>query len=76
MKLQIYGSGCGKCEALSANAEAAAGALGLDFEIEKITDINAIIEAGVMRTPALAADGKILIEGKVASVEAIQGLLA
>lgn len=52
MKLQIYGSGCAKCQQLTANAEAAATQLGLSYELEKITDLNAIIHAGVMRTPA------------------------
>jgi small redox-active disulfide protein 2 len=65
MKLQIYGSGCAKCQQLTANAETAARRLGLEYEVEKITDVNAIIDAGVMRTPALAVDGNIVVEGKV-----------
>ncbi|MCB1702796.1 MAG: thioredoxin family protein, partial [Halioglobus sp.] len=50
MKLTIYGSGCAKCQKLTANAEAAAQALGLDYEVEKVTDVNGIIDAGVMHT--------------------------
>lgn len=50
MKLTVYGSGCAKCQQLSANAEAAARRLGLEFEVEKVTDVNAIIDAGVIRT--------------------------
>jgi len=46
MKLTVYGSGCAKCQQLSANAEAAARRLGLEFEVEKVTDVNAIIDAG------------------------------
>jgi len=65
MKLQIYGSGCAKCQQLTANAETVARRLGLEYEVEKITDVNAIIDAGVMRTPALAVDGNIVVEGKV-----------
>ena len=75
MKLEIYGSGCSKCKALAANAEAAAQALGLAYEVDKIEDMNAIIDAGVMRTPALAVDGKIVIEGKVVSADELQKLL-
>ena len=75
MKLQILGSGCSKCAKLTANAEAAAQALGISYEIEKITDINAIIDSGVMHTPALAIDGEVLLEGKVATAEEIQSLL-
>ena len=76
MKLEIYGSGCSKCKTLAANAEAAAQALGLAYELDKITDMNAIIDAGVMRTPALGVDGSIVVEGKVAAAEEIQKLLA
>lgn len=76
MKIQIYGSGCAKCEQLTANAKAAADQLGLTYEIEKITDINEIIDAGVMRTPALAVDGDIRVEGKVAAADELKGLLA
>jgi len=76
MKLVIYGSGCSKCQQLTANAELAAKALDLDYEVEKITDTNLIIDAGIMRTPALAIDGDIIIEGKVAGVDDIKKLLA
>lgn len=75
MKFTIYGSGCAKCKQLTANAEAAASALNKAFETEKVTDTNAIIDAGIMRTPALAIDGDIVIEGKVSSVDEIEKLL-
>lgn len=75
MKFTIYGSGCAKCKQLTANAEAAAQALGKTYEVEKVTDTNAIIDAGIMRTPALAIDGDIVIEGKVLNPDAIKGLL-
>lgn len=67
MKMTIYGSGCAKCKQLTANAEEAANELGLSYEVEKITDVNAIIDAGIMRTPALALNNEIVVEGKVAS---------
>ncbi|WP_355662145.1 thioredoxin family protein [Halomonas salifodinae] len=75
MKVTIYGSGCKKCEQLSANAKAAAAALGIEVEIEKVTDVNAIIDQGVMRTPALGIDGEVVIEGKVASSDELERLL-
>jgi small redox-active disulfide protein 2 len=75
MKFTIYGSGCAKCRQLTANAEAAAQALGKSYEVEKVTDTNAIIDAGVMRTPALAINGDIVIEGKVSNPDEIKGLL-
>jgi len=75
MKLKIYGSGCKKCQQLTDNAKEAADTLGLTVEIEKITDVNAIIDEGVMLTPALGIDDDVVIEGKVASAEEIQKLL-
>ncbi len=75
MKIQIYGSGCRKCETLAANAEAAAQAIGVSYELEKVTDMNAIIDAGVLRTPALAVDGRVLVEGKVVGTEEIRNLI-
>jgi len=75
MKLSIYGKGCKKCEQLTANAKQAAEALGLAVEIEKVTDMNAIIDAGVMHTPALGVDGEVVIEGKVADPEELKALL-
>ena len=76
MKLQIFGKGCAKCKALGQHAEAAARALSLDYEVEKVTDMNAIIDAGVMSTPALAVDGVVKSAGKVLSVEDIKKLLS
>jgi small redox-active disulfide protein 2 len=76
MKFQIFGSGCSKCESLTANVESAAQELGITYEIEKVTDMNAIIDAGIMRTPALAVDGKVIVEGKVTGADEIQKLLA
>jgi len=76
MKLKIYGSGCAKCNQLAANTEVAAQAMGLSYELEKVTDMNGIIDAGVMRTPALAVDDEIIVEGRVPKVEEIQKRLA
>ena len=69
MKVQILGSGCDKCEKLAANVREAAAKLGLECEIEKVTDINEITAFGVMMTPALAIDGKVVSVGKVLSPE-------
>ncbi len=74
-KIQILGTGCPKCAKLAENAEAAAKALGLEFDIEKVTDIGEIMTFGVMVTPALAVDGQVKVVGKVPSPEEIQRLL-
>ena len=76
MKLKIYGSGCTKCNLLTEHAETAAQELGIDYEIEKVTDINGIIDAGVIRTPALAVDDKLVVVGQVPNVEKIKKYLA
>jgi small redox-active disulfide protein 2 len=74
-KLQILGTGCPKCKKLAENAEKAIAEVGLDYEVEKVTDIQKIMAFGVMMTPALAIDGKIKVVGKVPSVEEIKKLL-
>jgi len=53
-KLQILGTGCPKCRKLAENAEAAAKALGIEYEIVKVTDIGEIMKFGGMMTPVLA----------------------
>jgi len=73
--IQILGTGCPKCKKLAENAEAAAQALGLDYQIEKVTDLSQIMAFGVMLTPALAVDGVVKVVGKVPDVEAIKALL-
>ncbi|MFA5701737.1 MAG: thioredoxin family protein [Desulfuromonas sp.] len=74
-KIQILGTGCPKCEKLAGNAKKAADNLGLDYEIEKVTELSQIMEFGVMSTPALAVDGKVLVVGKVASPAELEKLL-
>ena len=74
-KLQILGTGCPKCKKLTENAETAAKELGIEYEIEKVTNINEIMKFGVMMTPALAVDGEVKVVGKLASVEEIKELI-
>lgn len=74
-KLQILGTGCPKCKKLAENAEAAAKAIGIEYTIEKVTDINRIMGFGVAMTPALAVDGVVKVVGKVPDPEAIKKLL-
>ena len=71
-KIQILGGGCPKCQKLAANAEEAAKDLGLDYELEKVTDINKITGFGVMITPALVVDGEVKSSGKVLSADEIK----
>ncbi len=75
VKLQILGTGCAKCKALQANTEAAAARRGIAYQLEKVTTVDAIVAMGVMATPALAIDGKVKVQGRVATPEEIERLL-
>lgn len=76
VKLQIVGTGCAKCARLADATEAAAQRLGLDYELEKVTDRDEFLRMGVMLTPALAIDGKVVATGKVPTPAQLEGLLA
>ena len=76
MRIQILGAGCPKCKKLAENAETAAKTLGIDYKIEKVTEIDRILEFGVMMTPALVIDGKVKSSGSVPSVDDIAKILA
>ena len=75
MKLQILGTGCAKCNALTQATEQAAQTLGVPYELEKVTDLNRIMSFGVMMTPALVVDGKVKVAGKVPNVTDLKALL-
>lgn len=75
MKIQILGTGCPKCKKMAELAEESAKELGLDYEIEKVTDIMKILDFGVMSTPGLAVDGKVLAAGNVPSPDQVKRLL-
>jgi small redox-active disulfide protein 2 len=75
-KIQILGPGCPKCTRLAESADAAAKGLGIEYEIEKVKDINEIMKFGVMITPALVVDGQVKVTGKVPKVEKLKELLA
>jgi len=74
--IEVLGPGCQKCNVLYQHAEQAAKELGLEYEIEKVTDITAIMGYGIMATPALVVDGEIRLSGRVASAEQIKGMLS
>jgi small redox-active disulfide protein 2 len=74
-RIQILGTGCAKCKALATNAEAAAKALGGEYELEKVTDLVQIMKFGVMLTPALAVDGQVKTCGKVLTPDEIKKLI-
>lgn len=75
MKIQILGSGCPKCRLLEQHAREAVAELGINVEIEKVTDIDEIMAMGVMMTPALAFDGDVKSVGKVLTTDQIVAFL-
>jgi small redox-active disulfide protein 2 len=75
MKLQILGTGCAKCNALTTATEKAAQTLGLQYELEKVTDLKQIMAFGVMMTPALVVDGKVKVAGKVPNLNELKTML-
>jgi small redox-active disulfide protein 2 len=76
MKLQILGAGCGTCDALATAVAKAAQSLAVEYQIERVTDLEHMVGLGVMATPALAVDGDLKVEGRVPSVEEIKRILA
>ncbi len=76
MTIQVLGTGhCSKCATMFNNAKEAVSSLGLSADVVKIDDINQIISMGIMSTPGLAIDGKVLSSGRVLTVERISELL-
>jgi len=74
-KIHILGTGCPKCKKLAENAEIAAKDLGIEYSLEKVTEISEIMKFGVMMTPALAIDGQVKGVGKVISPDEIKKML-
>jgi small redox-active disulfide protein 2 len=72
MKVQIYGTGCAKCNMLEKAAKQAVKELGVDVEVVKVNDINAIVEAGILATPGFAVDGEVKSMGRVPSGDEIK----
>lgn len=76
MKLEILGTGCAKCATLEEMTRAAVRDLGLDdAEVVKVQDIKAIMAYGVMTTPALAADGEVVVSGRVPTQAELTSLI-
>jgi small redox-active disulfide protein 2 len=76
MKIEILGTGCPKCKKLFENAQEAVKNLGTGADVVKVEDIQQIMNAGVMFTPALAVDGEVKSAGKVLSVDEIKKIIS
>ncbi|NJC87060.1 MAG: thioredoxin family protein [Desulfuromonas sp.] len=75
MKIEVLGSGCAKCTQLYDNVKKALALAGKAAEVVKVQDIPTIMKYGVMSTPALVIDGKVMFSGKLATPEEIGGML-
>jgi small redox-active disulfide protein 2 len=75
LKIEILGTGCKKCQQLEANAKTSIATRNLEADVAHITDTMEIVKRGVMKTPALVVDGKVLSQGKVLEPADIESLL-
>ncbi len=76
MVIKILGIGCSNCKKLEKNAKDAIESLGIDAQIIKVTDMNEITQYGILRTPGLVVDDKIVSFGRVPSVDEIVQLIS
>ncbi|HCF93747.1 MAG: thioredoxin family protein [Verrucomicrobiota bacterium] len=76
MKILIYGTDCPKCRKMEEVVKQRLAELGHPTDIEKITDMREIIDAGVMYTPALSIDGKVVVTGRVPSADELEELMS
>lgn len=73
--IKVLGPGCPRCDQLAAAAKQAADQIGFEYELEKIKDISEFPSYGLMLTPGLVVDGKLIVQGKVPTVDEIRVLL-
>lgn len=70
--VKVYGPGCKRCETTEAMVKDAAAKLGVDVEVEKVTDPKSIAMAGVMSTPGISIDGKLVHTGGLPKEDALE----
>ena len=75
MEIKVLGTGCAKCKSLEKITRIAVEELNLDANVEKVEDIQKIMEYAVMRTPALVIDEKVVLSGQVPKVSQMKDLL-
>ena len=76
MEIKVYGAGCASCKKLHSLALDAVKELNLNTEVLYITDMNEIVQAGIMRTPALFVNGKAKAIGRVPSVKELKQIIS
>jgi len=76
MEIKVLGPGCPKCKTLIKNVTDAVSDLGIEANVVKVDDIVDIMSFGVMTTPALVIEGKVVLKGFVPSVTELKSMLA
>jgi small redox-active disulfide protein 2 len=75
MEIKVLGTGCARCKSLEKVTIKAVEELNLDATVEKVEDIQKIMEYAVMRTPALVINGKVVMSGQVPKVSELKDIL-
>lgn len=75
MEIKVLGTGCTKCQTLESVTRKAVEELNLNAEIEKVEDIQKIMEYGIMRTPGLIINGKVVLSGHVPKIKELKEIL-
>ena len=76
MKIEVLGPGCPKCMSMEQNVKKALEELSVKAEVEKVTDIQKIIQKGILSTPALVIDGRVVLQGKNPTVAQLKSVIA
>ncbi len=75
-EIRVLGTGCPKCKKLEEVTRLVADDMKIEFNLEKVTDLNEIMDFGVMMTPALVVDGEIKAYGKIPGIEDLKTMLS
>jgi len=75
MRIEVMGTGCPRCLSLESIVKQAIGELGITADVVKVTDINTIVSKGIIRTPAMTIEGKVVLEGKVPTIEEVKKII-
>lgn len=75
-KVEVFGKGCPKCKQTVKVLEMAISELGLNVRVEKVEDLSEIVNRGIVSTPAIAINGKVVISGRIPTLEEVKELLS
>ncbi|MGE5227901.1 MAG: thioredoxin family protein [Planctomycetaceae bacterium] len=76
MQIRVFGPGCARCATLADNARTAVDRMGVDATVEEVHDLLQMVALGVMTTPTLVVDGRVVLSGQVLTPEQLEEVLA